>query len=83
MLLCSIYNVLYHNRVNLKKIENCIFNFTSLRYICISPLVGHKWGSTKKHRNIKLNIFNETMSDPRFEEILAPLRANVKEQVKF
>ncbi|KAL7291165.1 hypothetical protein TKK_0015081 [Trichogramma kaykai] len=37
------------------------------------------WGSTKKHRNVKLNIFLD-MTDPDIEKELAPLRASVKQQ---
>ncbi|XP_022113147.2 glycine--tRNA ligase [Pieris rapae] len=41
-----------------------------------------KWGSNKLHRKIKIHHpFREIiMADPKIEEILAPLRANVKEQ---
>ncbi|NP_001040293.1 glycine--tRNA ligase [Bombyx mori] len=41
-----------------------------------------QWGSNKLHRKIKIpNPFREIiMADPKIEEILAPLRANVKEQ---
>jgi hypothetical protein len=39
------------------------------------------WGSKKKHRKVKLQFIFDRMSDPRIEEILAPLRAFVKEQV--
>ncbi|CAG9783314.1 unnamed protein product [Diatraea saccharalis] len=40
------------------------------------------WGSSKLHRKIKIpNPLRERiMADPKIEEILAPLRANVKEQ---
>lgn len=38
------------------------------------------WGSKKAHRKVKLNFF-ANMSDPKTEEILAPLRSLVKEQV--
>jgi hypothetical protein len=41
------------------------------------------WGSKKKHREVKLQYTFDRMSDPRIEEILAPLRAFVKEQVSF
>lgn len=41
------------------------------------------WGSKKKHRKVKLQFTFDRMSDPRIEEILAPLRAFVKEQVSF
>ncbi|XP_057331330.1 glycine--tRNA ligase [Microplitis mediator] len=37
------------------------------------------WGSKKKFRKVKLN-FPLDMTDPKIEETLAPLRANVKEQ---
>lgn len=39
------------------------------------------WGSKKAHRKVKLNFFTN-MSDPKTEEILAPLRFLVKEQVR-
>lgn len=39
-----------------------------------------KWGSKKIHRNIKLK-FLQMMADPKIEEVLAPLREAVKEQV--
>ncbi|KAK9888649.1 hypothetical protein WA026_000877 [Henosepilachna vigintioctopunctata] len=39
------------------------------------------WGSNKKHKNIILqNFYLEGMADSKVEEILTPLRANVKEQ---
>lgn len=38
------------------------------------------WGSKKSHRKIKLQLLN-SMADPKIEEILAPLRQDVKEQV--
>ncbi|XP_047540671.1 glycine--tRNA ligase [Vanessa atalanta] len=40
------------------------------------------WGSNKVHRKIKIaNPYKDTiMADPKIEEILAPLRAHVKEQ---
>ncbi|KAJ8958856.1 hypothetical protein NQ318_019621 [Aromia moschata] len=43
-------------------------------------VLSKKWGKNKKHRNIKLNVYFDTMADPKHEEILAPLRASVKEQ---
>ncbi|CAH0556631.1 unnamed protein product [Brassicogethes aeneus] len=58
----------------------CFPNFTSYRHFYISTSVDQKWGTNKKHRNVKLNIYFDTMADPKIEEILAPLRANVKEQ---
>jgi glycyl-tRNA synthetase len=39
------------------------------------------WGSKKQHRQVKLQLFElEKMADPKIEEILAPLRKEVKEQ---
>lgn len=44
----------------------------------------HNWGSKKSHRSIKINqLLLQEMSDPKTEEILAPLRALVKEQVSI
>lgn len=40
-----------------------------------------QWGKNKKHRNVKLQLYFDSMADPQIEEVLAPLRANVKEQV--
>lgn len=40
------------------------------------------WGSKKSHRKIKLQLLN-SMADPKIEEILAPLRQEVKEQVTY
>lgn len=37
------------------------------------------WGTKKAHRDLKLQLLTNTM-DPKSEEILAPLRAAVKEQ---
>lgn len=39
------------------------------------------WGTKKKHRKVKLQFTLDRMADPKTEEILAPLRASVKEQV--
>lgn len=40
-----------------------------------------EWGSKKLNRKVKLHFSLDTMADPKIEEILAPLRASVKEQV--
>jgi hypothetical protein len=50
----------------------------------VSSQISNKstWGSKKPHRNIKIQSFlAKEMADPKIEEILAPLRAKVKEQV--
>lgn len=40
------------------------------------------WGSKKAHRKVKLKLFErKEMADPKIEEVLAPLRQRVKEQV--
>lgn len=64
---------------------NFAANFVRRNWICISSTSCNQWGSkTKvKHRNIKLQLFRESMADPQVEEVLAPLRASVKEQVRF
>lgn len=39
------------------------------------------WGSKKFKTKKKLQVLSYMMADPKMEEILAPLRASVKEQV--
>lgn len=39
------------------------------------------WGTNKKHRKVKIADYLN-MSDPKIEEVLAPLRQQVKEQVR-
>ncbi|XP_019870544.2 glycine--tRNA ligase [Aethina tumida] len=58
----------------------CLPTYVNKKSFCITSSVHQKWGSNKKHRNVKLNIYWDTMADPKIEEILAPLRASVKEQ---
>ena len=59
---------------------------TPYRHICVStrqfsPLPSG-WGSKKNKKPKTLQLFN-IMADPKTEEILAPLRAAVKEQVNI
>lgn len=43
-----------------------------------------EWGSKKAHRKVKLKLLEyQSMSDPKIEVILAPLRSAVKEQVSW
>lgn len=43
-----------------------------------------EWGSKKKHRKVNLQLLeHQKMSDPKIEEILAPLRQKVKIQVSW
>lgn len=58
----------------------------SCTYLISLKLFAHteslsNWGKNKKHRNVKLQWYFETMADSKVEQILAPLRASVKEQV--
>ena len=66
--------------------RKCLFRdrpFIS-RQICASPHhlspLAPGWGSKKNKKPKTLQLFN-IMADPKSEEILAPLRAAVKEQV--
>merc|ERR1712071_387130 len=49
------------------------------RHLSLSSPVVQKWGSKKNKKPKTLQLFN-IMADPKSEEILAPLRAAVKEQ---
>lgn len=69
--------------VNIKLINKNFVNFSVNRNITLLPVCCHQWGSKKQHRKIKLHFSIDTMADPKIEEILAPLRASVKEQVIF
>lgn len=60
-----------------------INHFITKRSICITDSYQNKWGTKKKHRNVLINLQFNAMADPKIEEVLAPLRANVKEQVLF
>ncbi|XP_063901942.1 glycine--tRNA ligase isoform X1 [Zophobas morio] len=76
--------------LSLCKLQKLLFSDTKILYkpcitsrsFCISVFLSkkHQWGSTKKHRDIKLKSYFESMADPQMEEVLAPLRASVKEQ---
>jgi hypothetical protein len=64
------------NRISIKNNRLKSIVFQNIRYLS-------DWGSNKKHRAIKLSFIRENiMADPKTEEILAPFRASVKEQVK-
>lgn len=82
MKLLSSLQHIFKNQYKLLSVldkPGCIFSF-NLRDISYSqPL--YQWGKNKKHRNVKLKWYFDNMSDPQTEEILAPLRASVKEQV--
>lgn len=41
----------------------------------------HNWGIKKQHRKVKLHFNLNIMADSKIEEVLAPLRAAVKEKV--
>lgn len=66
---------------NIKLIRKEFVNFSVQRNINLSVGFCQEWGSKKKHRKVKLRLYLDTMTDPKIEKILAPLRACVKEQV--
>jgi len=49
---------------------------------CVKYQKQPDWGSKKHKIKKRLHISSDIMADPKIEEILAPLRAAVKEQVK-
>ncbi|KAJ0180902.1 hypothetical protein K1T71_002987 [Dendrolimus kikuchii] len=64
-------------------VYRCSVFSNHLPVVCAQFRLSHnQWGSNKLHRKIKIpNSLREIiMADPKIEEILAPLRANVKEQ---
>lgn len=66
---------------NIKSLRTEFVNFALQRNINLSAGFCQQWGSKKRHRKIKLHLNLDIMADPKIEEILAPLRACVKEQV--
>lgn len=83
--------VLYHiTRVcgkTIKSVTKNSFLTNCQRNFVVHPALFQEekpqWGSKKKHRKVKLQFSLDTMGDSKIEEVLAPLRANVKEQVGF
>lgn len=70
-----------YNRV-IPRIKSHSIFVLNLRCISNNTLLGQQnWGSKKSHRNVKL-VNLKGMADPKIEEQLAPLRQNVKEQVR-
>jgi hypothetical protein len=61
--------------------NNTHATITPNRKLHRTPVFISAWGSKKKHRKVRLQFTVDRMADPRIEEILAPLRASVKEQV--
>lgn len=57
---------------------NSVFKRSITLLNCVNQ---QQWGKNKKHRNVQLNLYFDSMADPKIEATLAPLRANVKEQV--
>lgn len=62
--------------------KNPVFQNSQRAFVILPALSQQLWGSKKKTRKVKLQFPLETMGDPKIEEVLAPLRAAVKEQVK-
>ncbi|XP_076271127.1 glycine--tRNA ligase isoform X1 [Rhynchophorus ferrugineus] len=69
-----------------KSVTQCRQNYIAVKkFSCVTYLQQKydqksQWGKNKQHRKVKLNLFSDTMADPKIEKILAPLRASVKEQ---
>ena len=73
---------LFSNVVKLVIAKNkAIFNINQRQIYTSVYLTKQVWGSKKQNRKVKLHFTLNSMADPKIEEILAPLRANVKEQV--
>nr|CAH7749236.1 unnamed protein product [Callosobruchus chinensis] len=68
----------YKHLVNNSLASQCLSYLTFSKSFHTS-ISRSQWGKNKKHRHIKLHWF-VNMSDPKIEEVLAPLRASVKEQ---
>ncbi|CAG9767523.1 unnamed protein product [Ceutorhynchus assimilis] len=84
----QLYGILRH-LIGIKFVNNPVFkSFPSVlkRKISVVSYLSEKydqkkdWGKNKQHRSVKLKWIFDTMGDPQIEQILAPLRANVKEQ---
>jgi hypothetical protein len=81
----TLYNicipVVKCSRLIFPKYSNNLSNFSTTSFhLSDKP----KWGSKKSHRKIKLQLNQlQAMADPKIEEILAPLRKIVKEQVSY
>jgi len=85
-----VFSRLFNNLVNcsgiiLKPSKNHFIQNTrhlSITFQYFNKKAQQGWGSKKSHRSIKIQqILLQEMADPKTEEILAPLRAKVKEQV--
>lgn len=76
----NFFRKLYGISLNVSSLSKfaCVFPFhTSASHFKQNP----QWGSTKTNRNIKLKKLYLAQMDPETEQVLAPLRAQVKEQV--
>jgi len=76
--------------VSLAVVSSCRVSFLAKGYcstlkralsVSNSSLKSFQWGHNKKNRKLKIPTTEWIMADPKVEEILAPLRAAVKEQV--
>ena len=79
-------NLVNYSGIKLKSSEYQLIQNT--RHLSITFQYFNKkakdWGSKKAHRSIKIQqLLLQEMADPKTEEILAPLRAVVKEQVSI
>lgn len=77
----KLHAILRQLATGLKFVNKPIFSVPAVRNLSVSTCDRKsEWGKNKANRKIKLNLFYADMGDPQIEEVLAPLRASVKEQ---
>lgn len=68
--------------INVNHTKTQVRKVSSTHQLCETN--NNEWGSKKAHRKVKLRLIEyQKMADPKIEEILAPLRQTVKEQVSW
>lgn len=85
--LSRLYNPIVKNSKFLSKIS-LLYTKTQVRKVSLNHQLCNsnkpEWGSKKAHRTVKLQLLeHQKMTNPKIEEILAPLRQIVKEQVSW
>lgn len=74
---------IFHYKFSINEIAPLSVTVTNRSFSLNSFVASSNWGTKKPHRKVKLQVPIDIMADPKIEEILAPLRASVKEQVSF
>lgn len=72
-------------RLTFSKFFKPSFNYAYRKNFHTLPVLfraNPNWGSNKLHRRVKLFFKLNAMADPKVEDVLAPLRASVKAQVR-